>query len=257
MTRKTAGAIYVFLTTLTFGCGRHWVRTENDDQIVWKKINYIIPRCQDSLSINYGKYCFTDSIKNKIILKLNKNNQFEFIIDSGFDCTPAYSVYGKGQFETNKDSITLIFDSIPNLKSTHTIDSIDNNDNTTDINFRVINEDQKELTDLNLSWGKPRKKGVRITSEFFSKKFNNLDMIKFQKNEKINFLRVEKSGYFDEDIDLSKIRTKDYFVQVLLRPKPNIQSQTYISNKNIRFKILTDKTIELQEEIHLQKGNCN
>lgn len=210
-------------------------------------------KSQDFISLDYGEYRAEGTMGYVYILKLSQNNRFEFIIDSRFDCTPRYAAYGKGQFEIDQDSIIFVFDSIPTLLSTYTLDSVENMDYVVDLQFQVTNKEQEARTDLNLSWGMPIVKKTRILSKFFDQKFDNHTTLKFPKNEKIHFIRIEKSGYYDGEINLSQIGTKDYSIKVELRPKPSVESCVYISNLKMKLGILSDKKIILGEGIHLEK----
>ena len=211
---------------------------------------------QKSITNIYGNYCLKDSSWRIYKLKLTTNNQFEFIYDSN-DCTSDYTSYGKGQFEIGIDSITLNFDSIPNRRSSHTIDSVDNADNSVNIQLRVINEDLKALTNIDLIFGKNKKQRLINFKKNAIVKFDSIYTINLQKSEKIYFMNIEKDGYYTEYLGSSKIRTKDYFIEVVLRPKPNIPSLDFISNSKEKFRIMPDSSIELYENSYLKKENCN
>jgi hypothetical protein len=65
----------LFITTLTFGCGRHWVRTESSYQIIWKKIN----KKQDSNSLEtLSDNCSLIAGTTTKTGKFNDYNYYEF-----------------------------------------------------------------------------------------------------------------------------------------------------------------------------------
>ena len=65
----------LFITTLNFACGRYWVRNENSDQIVWKKIY----TKQDSNSLEtLSNNCSLIAGETTKTGKFNDYNYYEF-----------------------------------------------------------------------------------------------------------------------------------------------------------------------------------
>jgi hypothetical protein len=200
---------------------------------------------QNLSSIAYGNYHFTDSLKNTYTITLSPNHQFEFIYDPYFDCTPAFGIYGKGQFSTSQDSVILHFDSIPHLPSSYTIDSIDNSDNTIDLQLQVTDQHLHPFTNWTLNREKQTPKRRKVSSRFFSSQFDSPATIHFQQQEKVRYVSVEQPGYYSTYIPLSLTGARDYVVQVVLRPKPPVDADRYWCNQTIPLKMISDTSIAL------------
>lgn len=201
-------------------------------------------------------FCWID--KDTIIsakIKFKENGKFELIEDNFYDCTPTFSIYGRGEYQIIEDSILFVFDSIPHLKSECRIDSTNNNDEYSNLSISVFDYDGKRVKNAKLHWGKPKKKRRRITAQFFETEFDERIELKFMNNEEVNFVRIEKEGYYWGEILIPNYPNKDYEVKVILRPKPKVKSRNYISNTKGKLKIISDCEIQYRE-IKLKKESC-
>ena len=190
-------------------------------------------------------------------MKFRENGNFEFIIDNLYDCTPTYQMYGKGHYNFHEDSIHLSFDSIPTLQSSSNIDSIKNDDKIVRIQINVVDEKGINLNGLNLSWGKPKKRWGWITTKFFDKAFDKETILELKINKELNYMRIEKEGYYWGNIKLPKKPNKDYMVEVILRPKPKTKSFQYFSNEEINLKVISECEIQFNNELILKKESCH
>lgn len=184
-------------------------------------------------------YYWSDSTCN-MRLELYENKNFEFFADSYFDCTPAFLYYGKGIYEFEKDSIHFHFDSIPQEKSDCLIKSLLNRDEISHIRIKVFDPNGKRVDSLTLRWGKPKKEGNITYAEFFSRTFDEKVELQLQKNEKVNFVRIEKKGFFWANIELPQGLDQDYQIDVTLRPKPQVDSAQYMQGGSVKLPILSD-----------------
>ncbi len=198
---------------------------------------------QHTTPIVYGNYRFTDSLKNTCQLTLLPNHQFEWSFEPYFDCTPALGIYGKGQFSTSQDSVILHFDSIPHLPSSYTLDSIDNSDNTIDLQLLVTDQHQHALTDLILNWETPKRS--KTSNRFFSKKVDSPATLRFQQHRNTRYISIKKTGYYSMYIPLAGTGAADYSIQIVLRPKPPVDADRYWCNLTIPLKMISDTSIAL------------
>jgi hypothetical protein len=98
-----------------------------------------------------------------------------------------------------------------------------------------------------LCWGKPKIKRKWIISEFFEQQFDEFATLRFRYNQQVNYIRIEKKGYYWGEIELPKRLHKDYNIEVVLRPKPMIKSSSYISNAKIKVARLSEYEIQLYD----------
>ena len=95
-----------------------------EDKDAWYVINFYVMLFQEENLREINSQ--VDTILAKI--KFEENGKFELIEDNFYDCTPTFSIYGRGEYQIIEDSILFVFDSIPHLKSECRIDSTNNND---------------------------------------------------------------------------------------------------------------------------------
>jgi len=189
-------------------------------------------------------------------LKFEENGKFELIQDSYYDCTPAYVNYGRGEYQILEDSILLVFDSIPTLKSTCQIDSIGNTDEYSNLSITVVNQNGEKMQNVALHWGKPKKWRKRTRFQFFEAPFDDAIALKFENNETINFVRIEKEGFYPCKINIPKHPNKDYIIEVVLRPEP-VQSRYYTSNLKAIVAVLSECEIQYFNGRTLKKKSCD
>ena len=190
-------------------------------------------------------------------LKFEENGKFEFIEDEIYDCTPTFAIYGSGDYQIIKDSILLVFDSIPNLESESKIDSTNTDNEYSNLTINVVNEHGEKIKNAKLKWGKPKRKRKWITAQFFEEPFDESIELKFKNNEEVNFVGIEKEGYYWCAIKIPKRPNKDYKVEAVLRPKPMVASRFYYSNIKFKLGILSDCEIQFFFERILKKERCH
>jgi len=223
------------------------------------KIIFILITLANVLQAQTAKYLNEDFYwvnKDSIILaiiKFEENGTFELIENSFYNCTPTFSIYGRGEYQIIKDSILFVFDSIPHLKSECRIDSINNNDEYSNLRITVFDQNGKRIKNAELHWGKPKKKRRWITAQFFEEEFDEEIELKFTNNEEVNFVRIEKEGHYWGEIPIPKYPNKDYEIEVILRPKPKVKSRNYISNTKGKVAILSECEIQYYDERKLKK----
>jgi len=208
-------------------------------------------------SLTEDFYWIDNDTRSIVKFKFEENGKFELIIDSRDDCTSDYIKYGKGNYKIINDSIQIFFDSISTLKSTSKIDSIENVDNIVNLQIKVKDQHGMKLNDLNLSWGKPKKRWGWTTTKFFDKDFNKETQLELRVNKELNYLRVEKKGYYWCIVKLPKRPNKDYSIEVVLRPKPKVRSFQYFSNEENKLRIISECEIQFDENIILKKESCH
>jgi hypothetical protein len=87
-------------------------------KIIFLLINSVNLLCGQDLKSVIGSYYWMNKDSTVWIkLQFMENGGFEFIEDYVFDCTPAFVLYGHGKYKAEADSVLLMFDSIPYLKS--------------------------------------------------------------------------------------------------------------------------------------------
>lgn len=193
-------------------------------------------------------------------LSLDKDYHFEFIIDETYDCTPAYAYYGKGNYQVSEDAILLVFDSIPTLVSSCQIDSSVTQHQFSTVDIKVFDQSNQPMDGLALSWGKSIQRGRSIIPRFFEQKFDQTTQLKLDAKTDLNFVRIEKDGYYWAEIPIPAFPSKDYQITVILRPKPAVLAQSYISNT--AFSLFRYSNCELHYSIYdtkveLVNKQCN
>ncbi|MEN0045963.1 MAG: hypothetical protein AAF806_02780 [Bacteroidota bacterium] len=212
-----------------------------------------------SQEINYleGSYILENINTGSITrIELEDNNFFQYMIDDRFDCTPAFIMYGKGKYKILEDSIHLAFDSIPSLKSESQLDSIPIKDDSVNVFITVVDETNQLLDDATLRWGKPKRKGRWLTTEFFQKQFDGRVALKLKVRKELNFVSIEREGYHSCTIDIPRNPSNNYGAKAIMRAKPRIAAKYYISNETLILKLLSECEIELNNESVLRKKDC-
>ncbi len=209
-------------------------------------------------NVYIGEDYYWESKESPILgmIDFDENGLFELVEIDPTNCSPYYFNYGKGKYQLKNDSILFVFDSIPYLKSICELDSIKNNDEFSNLQIQVVDVNNNPVDNATLSWGKPKKKRKWTTSQFFKEQFNRTTEIKFQNNERINFIRVEKEGFYSARIKIPKQPNKDYKTKIILHPKPITQSSNYISNTRMEFPILSECEIEFYNKRKFKKESC-
>lgn len=184
-------------------------------------------------------------------IAFDEKGEFEFSGRSMFSCITAYFIYGRGKSERIGDSILLAFDSFPTLHSSSRLDSLENQDKIVDIQIKVLDEEGNLMDGLILSWGIAGRK--RAT--FYRKEFHKTTQLALKRNKKLNFLRIEKEGYYWGAIEMPKKPSKDYRLEVILRPKPRMTSANFISNQVFPLAIISENELELGNGIFFRKEN--
>ena len=104
------------------------------------------------------RYYWTDKDKAySAKIDLYSDNGFELIVDSRYDCTPDFVVYGRGEYDLKSDSLTLAFDRLPTLPSESHVDSLENTDGIVDIEINVYNEDRNPVSNVEARWSQPKR----------------------------------------------------------------------------------------------------
>lgn len=205
-----------------------------------------------------GNYSWIDKDSVMTIdLKLKEEKVFEFVIDNRYDCTRAYVYYGTGEYSLKTDVVQLNFELISGEKSECQIDSTVNVDRYSELQIKVNDQDGDPIDDVRLSWAKPEKRGRKTRTLFFEKRFDKFTEIQFLDDEKIHFVRVEKEDYYWQEIKLPSNPDKDYKAEIILRPKPQVGSENYISQEQWKLPIISECELELQEEIKLKRKSCH
>lgn len=195
-----------------------------------------------------------DSFKQAELI-IDNGGRFELIIDEHLGCTTGHFYYGNGNYVIGKDSIQLFFDPIPTLASSSKIDSTESKSKFVSIEVSAKDENGNLLENLNLSWAKPKKRFRWVTARFDERKFDNRTIINFKRHQALHFLRVSKEGYYSIDLKLPQKISKNFVIDVILRPKPRVKSLAYFSNIHFALPILSECDIILQEDIILRKTN--
>ena len=93
--------------------------------------------------------------------------------------------------------------------------------------------------------------------EFFDRKFDANTQLNLKVNKSLNFIRVEKDGYYSGEINIPKRPIQDYKAKVILRPKPSINSLQFISNTIDKLKIISECEIQFYDDVKLKNESCH
>lgn len=214
-------------------------------------------QAQTTKYLNEDYYWVDKDTINFAKIKFEENGKFEFIEDNVYDCTHTFSIYGRGEYQIINDSILFVFDSIPNLESECKLDSTINEDEYSNLKINVLDENGEKIKNAKLKWGKPKRKRRWITAQFFEEQFDESIKLKFKNNEKVNFVRIEKEGFYWGEIKIPEHPNKDYKIEIVLRPKPKVESRSYISNTKSKLAILSNCEIQFYNERKLKKESCH
>ena len=121
----------------------------------------------------------------------------------------------------------------------------------------VFDQRGENIKDVELHWGMPKKKRRWVTTQFFEEQFDDEIELKFSKDEKVDFVRIEKEGYYQMEIPVPEYPIKDYKVEVILRPKPKVKSRYYISNTEGKSAIISGCEIQYFDKRKLKKESCH
>jgi hypothetical protein len=223
------------------------------------ELNYVA--AQNWIFAPNDTYSFQDSFIT-MELKFLPEQKFEFGVDDHYDCVLDYFYYGKGSFKVMGDSLNLKFDIIPHLLYTHEIDSAQNKDEMIDVDIQVVDADNKPINGITLRWGQMESKADSAMAFFFNEQFDGNTKMKWKKEEEMIFISIEKVGYYDEEIDIQKIKQSDYSVKIKLSPRVSLnpsypESANYLSNFQAKMFIYSACEIgNIFQHSLLKKGEC-
>jgi hypothetical protein len=199
--------------------------------------------------------CFRWSEKSGVRLSISFDDagKFEWKVTHVYSCTSKLNVYGRGRYAVVGDSVLLRFDSIPNRNSECKITTVADQDSSLDVDISVWDEEGLSMNDLTFSWGISKKRGRRITSEFYHQKFDKSIHHSFIPLTRINFLRIEKEGFYWADIEINDFNN-DLFIDVTMRPKPDVDAFEFICNTKLGLLLISDSEMLLNNEVLVRQG---